>query len=231
MNWTWLPQFAPQLLQGFGVTLEVFLVSVVVGFALAIPLAWAQIRGGLILASLAKGFCVVLRATPLLLQLFLFYYGLGSLFASVPALREAAPWLIRLDAIWYVLIAFTLNFAAHEAEVLRGALLGVPRGEIEAADSFGLSHLQVFWRVWLPSACLRSLPVFASDVISQFKSTPVIFTVPVIDLMAVTQHVMQDRLLVYEPLLFIAGVYLLVGFLVLRFFALLQRRMPKRWLA
>jgi len=231
MNWSWLPEFAPQLLQGLGVTLLVFSVSVCAGFVIAVPLALAQIRGTWLIAKLAGGFCSTLRGTPLLMQLFLFYYGIGSLFASAPAIREGLPWLVRLDAIWYVLLAFSLNFAAHEAEVLRAALLGVPRGEIEAAESYGLSPLQVLRHVWLPSAILRVYPVLANDVIAQLKTTPLIFTVPVVDVMAVVNRVMQDRLLVYEPLIFIGVIYLILSFLILRFFALVGRRGPQRWLA
>ena len=231
MNWSWLPEFAPQLLQGLGVTLLVFSVSVCAGFVIAVPLALAQIRGTWLIAKLAGGFCSTLRGTPLLMQLFLFYYGIGSLFASAPAIREGLPWLVRLDAIWYVLVAFSLNFAAHEAEVLRAALLGVPRGEIEAAESYGLSPLQVLRHVWLPSAILRVYPVLANDVIAQLKTTPLIFTVPVVDVMAVVNRVMQDRLLVYEPLIFIGVIYLILSFLILRFFALVGRRGPQRWLA
>ncbi|MDP8995577.1 MAG: ABC transporter permease subunit, partial [Pseudomonadota bacterium] len=182
-------------------------------------------------AKLAGGFCSTLRGTPLLMQLFLFYYGIGSLFSSVPAIREALPWLVRLDAIWYVLLAFSLNFAAHEAEVLRAALLGVPRGEIEAAESFGLSPLKVLRHVWLPSAILRVYPVLANDVIAQLKTTPVIFTVPVVDMMAVVNRVTQDRLLVYEPLIVVGVIYLILSYLILRFFAVVGRRGPQRWLA
>ena len=231
MNWSWLPEYTPQLLHGFGITMLVFSVSVCAGFIFAVPLALAQIRGGWLTAKLAGGFCSTLRGTPLLMQLFLFYYGIGSLFSSVPAIREALPWLVRLDAIWYVLLAFSLNFAAHEAKVLRAALLGVPRGEIEAAESYGLSSLQVLRHVWLPSAILRVYPVLANDVIAQLKTTPVIFTVPVVDVMAVVNRVMQDRLLVYEPLIFIGVIYLILSFLILQFFAMVGRRGPQRWLA
>ena len=231
MTWAWLNEFAWPLLAGFGVTVLVFGVSVFLGFALAVPLALAQIRGGWLARNFARGFCSGLRGTPLLLQLFFLYYGLGSVFAGNAALRDAVPWLIRLDAIWYVFLAFSLNFAAHEAEVLRGGLLAVSRGELEAGTSFGFGNLQIVFRIWLPSACLRIYPVLASDVIALLKSTPIAFTVPVVDLMAVAQKVTQDRLLIYEPLLFVGAVYLLTSFVVLRLFALLERRLPKRWLA
>ena len=230
MNWSWLPEYAPQLLNGFVVTLLIFSVSVVVGFVLAVPLALAQIGGGWLTRKLAHGFCITLRGIPLLLLLFLFYYGLGSVLALSPGLREVAPWLVRLDAFWYVLIAFTINFAAHEAEVLRGALRAVPRGELEAAESFGLGRFTILRRIWLPSAVLRVYPVLASDVIAQLKATPVAFVVPVVDLMAVAQNVLQDRLLIYVPLLFVAAIYLTATFLVLKFSALIGRLVPQNWL-
>lgn len=231
MNWFWLPDFGVQLLQGLGITLFVFVVSVVAGFALAIPLAVAQIKGGWIAKNCAKSFCVGFRGTPLLLQLFLIYYGVGSIFASHPWLGATAPWLIRLDAIWYVLLAFTLNFAAHEAETLRGGLLTVPHGELEAAGSFGFSSFQILFRLWLPSAVLRITPVLANDVIAQLKSTPIAFTVPVVDLMAVAHKVMQDRLLIYEPLLLVGVAYLVMSFIVLRLFSFLERLKPQIWQA
>jgi len=230
MSGNWLAEFAPQLLEGLGITLLIFVVSVGFGFLLSIPLALAQIRGNWMLANLARGFCFSFRATPLLMQLFLFYYGLGALLANSPTLREMSPWLMRLDAFWYVLIAFTFNFACHEAEVLRGALLAVPHGEIEAGESFGLSRLQILRRLWLPSAVLRAYPVFASDVIALLKSTPIAFVVPVVDLMAVTRNVMQNRLLIYEPLLLAGVTYLVISFFVLRLFAVIGTRMPKGWL-
>jgi polar amino acid transport system permease protein len=188
-----------------------------------------MLRGALPLRALVKVGCAAIRGTPLLLQLFLAYYGVGSLFASSPWLKASFPGLMRLDAMWYVLLAFTLNFAAHEAEVLRGALLAVPRGELEAARSFGMTRLQVLRRVWLPPAMMRAYPILANDAIAQLKSTPVAFAVPVLDLMAEAHRVMQDRLLIYEPLILVAAVYLLLSLATLWLFGWLARHMPQHW--
>lgn len=228
MQWGWLPGYLPALVQGLGITLFVLVASVIGGFSLAIPLALAQVRGRTLPRSLSRGFCSYIRGTPLLMQLYLLYYGIGSLFPFIPGVRENFQWLVRLDAIYYVLAAFTLSFAGYEAEIMRGAFLSVPRGELEAAEALGLSRAQVLWRIWLPSAFQRVLPTLTGEVIGQLKSTPLAFTVPVMDLMGVAHRVMQDTYRIYEPLLFVAAVYLALTFLIVQLFALAEPKHLKR---
>ncbi len=228
MQWAWLPGYLPALVQGLGITLFVLVASVIGGFSLAIPLALAQVRGRTLPRSLSRGFCSYIRGTPLLMQLYLLYYGIGSLFPFIPGVRENFQWLVRLDAIYYVLAAFTLSFAGYEAEIMRGAFLSVPRGELEAAEALGLSRAQVLWRIWLPSAFQRVLPTLTGEVIGQLKSTPLAFTVPVMDLMGVAHRVMQDTYRIYEPLLFVAAVYLALTFLIVQLFALAEPKHLKR---
>ncbi len=222
MNWSWLPDYAWPLWHGLGVTFLVLAISVVGGFLFAVPLALAQISGQGASARLAQGFCSLMRGTPLLLQLYMLYYGLGSLFPMLP--REWFGWLARLDAIYYVLLAFTLNFAGYEAEVLRGALLAVPKGQLEAAHSLGLNERQVLRYVWLPLATYRILPTLAGDIIAQLKSTPVAFTVPVMDFMGVARRVTQDTALYYEPLLLVAATYLVLAFAITQVFARFEKK-------
>ena len=124
---------------------------------LAMPIGLVQVTGPRWLGAIARGFCTVIRGTPLLLQLWLIYYGLGSLFPQIamvyPEFRQDFLWLIRLDAFWYALLAFTLSFAGYEGEIMRGAFLGVPRGELEAARAFGMSPWKVLTRVWFRAPC------------------------------------------------------------------------------
>lgn len=228
MHWDWLPQYVPALLHGLGMTLFILVFSVIVGFVLAVTLALTQIRGSFLARSIVGAFCSYIRGTPLLMQLYLLYYGLGSLFPLIPGAREDLQWLLRLDAIYYVLLAFTLSFAGYEAEVMRGAFLAVPHGEIEAAEAIGMSRLQVLRRIWLPSAINKVLPTLAGEVISQLKATPIAFTVPVMDLMSVIKQVRQDTYLTYEPLLFVAAVYLLLTWFITLGFGRLERRVPTR---
>ncbi|MDE2383707.1 MAG: ABC transporter permease subunit [Alphaproteobacteria bacterium] len=228
MRWEWLPDYLPALAEGLLITLEVLVVSVVAGFALAIPLALAQVKGGYLARKLAGAYCSYIRGTPLLMQLYLLYYGIGSLFPLIPGARENLMWLIRLDAIYYVILAFTLSFAGYEAEIMRGAFLSVPGGELEAAEAMGMSPGLVLRRIWFPSAFLKVLPTLTGEVIGQLKSTPLAFTVPVQDLMGVAHKVMQDTYRIYEPLLFVALVYLALTYVIVQAFGRLERLVPQR---
>jgi polar amino acid transport system permease protein len=225
MVWDWIPRYIPQLFHGLQITLLVLVFSVVVGFLLAIPIALAQVNQTAFWGRAAKWYCNYMRGTPLLMQLWLLYYGVGSLF---PLIGHVPTWIIRLDALYYALLAFTINMAGYEAEILRGALLSVPKGELEAARAIGMSRFQVLRRIWLPSAVIKSLPTLTGDVIGQLKSTPLIFTIPVMDLMGVVHKVMEDTYRAYEPLLFIAAVYLVLTFILTQGFGWVERRIPQR---
>lgn len=107
----------------------------------------------------------------------------------------------------FAAVSFTLNYAAYEAEVLRGALLGVPKGELEAGRAFGMSRFTLARRIWLPRAIRAALPTIAGEVVMQLKATPLAFTVTVMDLYAVAYKVRQDTLLVYEPL-FVVTIFI-----------------------
>ena len=228
MRWDWLPEFVPALVHGLVITIVILIVSVVLGFSMAVVLGLAQVRGGFASHLMAKCFCNYIRGTPLLMQLYLLYYGVGSLFPLIPGVRENFQWLVRLDALYYVLTAFTLSFAGYEGEIMRGAFLAVPRGELEAAESIGMSRWQILRRIWLPSAVNKVLPTLTGEVIGQLKATPLAFTVPVMDLMGAAHKVMQDTYLIYEPLLLVAGVYLLLTWVITSGFSVVERRMPAR---
>jgi polar amino acid transport system permease protein len=228
MRWDWLPTYFPILVHGLLITLLILVFSVVVGFILAVPIGLAQVTGSLATRSFAKAFCNYIRGTPLLTQIWLLYYGVGSLFPLIPGMRENFMWLIRLDAIYYVLLAFTLSFAGYEAEIMRGAFLSVPRGELEAARAFGMSPWKVTSRVWFPRAVLQVLPTLTGEVIGQLKSTPLAFTVPVMDLMGATSKIRQDTYIIYEPLIFLALIYMALTFIITRAFGYVEKLIPTR---
>lgn len=232
MRWDWLPLYFTLLVNGLYLTLILLVVSVVVGFIFAIPIGLVQVTGPWPLRYLARGFCTFIRGTPLLIQLWLLYYGIGSLFPLIglafPTFKTNFMWLIRLDAYYYVLLAFILSFAGYEGEVMRGAFLGVPRGELEAARAFGMSPWKVLSRIWLPRAVRQVLPTLAGETIGQLKATPLAFTIPVMELMGVTSKIRQDTFLIYEPLLFLAFVYIILTFIITRAFGYVEAQIPTR---
>ena len=238
-QWGWLdPAFvksngvAPKYLEQFGYglirTLTLLIVSVVVGYALAIPIGLVQVTGPRPLAWLAGGFCTFIRGTPLLVQLWLFYFGFGSLFPQIPWIRQSFMWEYLRDGFNYALFAFTLSFAGYEAEIMRGGFLGVPKGELEAARAIGMSSFTVLRRIWLPRALMLVLPTLSGEVVSQLKSTPLAATVTVFDVYGIGREVQQDMFLTYEPLLLIAAIYGTLTAIIATAFKFVENLIPTR---
>ncbi len=230
LNWSWLqtPKYQGMILEGIWNTIWILVVTMVLGFILAIPIGFAQAAGPWYLARPAQAFCTVIRGTPLLLQLWLLYYGLGSLFPMYPWIRESELWPILRQAWPYAVLALTLSVAGYEGEVMRGAFKGVPQGQLEAARAFGMSRWGIFRRIWLPQAVARVLPTIGGETVLQLKSTPLVATITVIDIYAVASRVRQDTFIIYEPLLLLAAVYLTIAALIVALFSWFERRLPKR---
>lgn len=228
MRWDWLPRFLPLAAQGLWRTIWILALTCTLGFMLALPLGLAQAAGPAWLALPARAFCTVIRGTPLLLQLWLLYYGLGSLFPQFPWIRGSELWPYLRQAWPYAVLALTLSFAGYEGEVMRGAFAGVPRGQLEAARAFGMRRLTVFRRIWLPQAIHRALPTLAGETVLQLKATPLVATITVVDLYAVASRVRQETFIVYEPLLLLALVYMCITGVIVFVFRRLEARIPAR---
>lgn len=228
MRWDWIPNYYDIALRGIWNTIWLLVVTCVLGILLAIPLGLAQAAGPRWLAWPANAFCTVIRGTPILLQLWLLYYGLGSLFPQFPWIRQSELWPYLRQAWPYAVLSLTISYAAYEGEVMRGAFAGVPRGQIEAARAFGMSRWKVFSRIWLPQALHRALPTLAGETVLQLKATPLVATITVIDIYAVASRVRQDTFIVYEPLLLLALIYLCITGVIVFLFRRLEGRLPAR---
>lgn len=229
-RWDWLPAYLPRLGHGILVTLALLFSSAVLGFLLAVPIGLAQAVGPVWVRLPARAFCTVIRGTPLLLQLWLLYYGLGSLFPSIPGLRDTFLWPYLREAWPYGLVALTISFAAYEGEVMRGAFAGVPAGELQAGRAFGMSSLKLFRRIWLPRALHRALPTLNGEMVLQLKSTPLVATITVVDVYGVISRVRQDTYLTYEPLFLLAAIYMLLTLVLVMAFRYFENRIPTRGL-
>ena len=228
LRWDWLADYAPLMIEGIWNTIWILVVTSVLGMVLAIPLGLAQAAGPWYLAAPARAFCTVIRGTPLLLQLWLLYYGLGSLFPQFPWIRQSDLWPILRQAWPYAVLALTLSFAGYEGEVMRGAFKGVPRGQLEAAKAMGMPRFTILRRIWLPQAVQRALPTLGGETVLQLKATPLVATITVLDIYAVSSRVRQDTFIVYEPLLLLAVVYMCITGLIVLGFRWLERRVPQR---
>jgi polar amino acid transport system permease protein len=228
MNWTWLPEYAPQLLQGLWLTIQLLVLSMVFGLILAVPVGLVQVIGPKWLGAISKGYCTLMRGTPLLVQLWLLYFGLGSVFAAYPEIRQSSLWPILREGYFYAILAFTLNEAGYGGEIMRGAFLSVPKGELEAARAFGMSPWKVLIRVWLPRAVRNVLPTLAGETVLMLKATPLAATVTVMDVFGVILRVRQNTYLTYEPLITAALIYMALTFVVTRVFGHIERQVPIR---
>jgi len=230
LNWSWLPDYWNNGLiqQGLWTTTWMLVVSWAIGLFLAIWLGLAQAAGPWYLALPAKGFCSVIRGTPLLLQMWFLYYGLGSLFPYIPWIRHSWAWTYLRDAWPFGLLSLTLSFAGYEGEVMRGALKSVPHGQLEAARAYGMPRFTILRRIWLPQAVRLVLPTLGGETVLQLKSTPLVATITVIDLFDVSRRVYQDTFITYEPLLLLALVYLGYTGVIVLLFRLVERSVPNR---
>lgn len=228
MVWSWVPQYLPQLLNGLWLTILLLVTSMFFGFLMAIPLGLAQAAGPKWLAWPARAFCTFIRGTPLLVQIWFMYYGLGILFPLIPGLRESFMWPLLREGFYYAVLAFSLSFAGYEGEVMRGAFLGVPKGELEAARAYGMSPFTVLRRIWFPRAFLQVLPTLAGETVGQLKATPLAATITVMDLMGVTNMIRQNTYRTYEPLLLVAMVYMCITFVIVYAFNWLEKLVPQK---
>lgn len=228
MRWDWLPRYYGMGLRGIWNTIWIMLVSGALGFALAIPTGLVQATGPRWLAWPASAFCTIIRGTPLLLQLWLLYYGLGSLFPQFPWIRQSELWPYLRQAWPYAVLALTLSTAAYEGEVMRGAFAGVPRGQLEAGRAFGMSRWKVFSRIWLPQATFRALPTLSGEAVLLMKATPLVATITVVDIYNVASRVRQETFIVYEPLLLLGLIYLIIAGVIILLFRKLEARIPAR---
>ncbi len=208
-------RFLPDFIKGVGVTLELTAVGLVLGFILGLSLALAKTYGSKWLRYFAIGYIEIFRGTPLLVQLFLIYYGLPSLGITLSQSTSAY-------------LALGLNSGAYQAEILRGAIQSIGTSQMTAGRSIGLSRWQTIMYVILPQALRLVIPAWANEPISLVKTTAVVFLIAVQDLMAKGMHAASDT---YDPIgsyLAVAVVYLVLVFILNIFLKWLERvtRLP-----
>lgn len=213
----------PRFLQGAGLSLELSLAALLLGAALALPLALARTAAHPLLRWPAYLYIFCFRGTPLLVQLYLIYYGAGQ-FAAV---RDSLLWPLLRQPFDCAIIAFALNTAAYQAEILRGGTEGVAAGEIEAARAFGMSRALQLRRIILPQAFRLALPAYGNEIILTVKSSSLASTITLLDITGVARTIVSESFAVYEAFLEAGLIYLLLNFAVTRLVALAERRLMR----
>ncbi|HEU0197288.1 MAG TPA: ABC transporter permease subunit [Nevskiaceae bacterium] len=219
MDFSWLsnPTYIHYLWEGLINTVELTIISGFFGFLLAIAFAVAQAVGPKQIAVPIRAFSMLIRGTPLLLQLFFFYNGIGILLASFPAIHHTFMWPILRGSFIYAVLAFVVSVGAYVGEDLRGAMLSVPKGELEAADAYGMTSFRRLRRIWLPRTVQICMPTLSNEAILLLQSVPLVSTISVMDLLGAANIIRDNTLTVYPPLILIAAVYLVLAGIMMLF--------------
>jgi arginine/ornithine transport system permease protein len=228
MNFAVLLEAQNLALFGTGIltTLTLLFASLVVGAVMALVFALLLTGPWAIARWLVGAYTYVIRGTPLLIQVYLIYYGLGQLEWIQARWDSVWPWTHFKDPFFCALLAFALNTAAYTAEMLAGAIRETSAGEIEAAQAYGMSRFQVMLRVVLPGALRRTLPAYSNEVVMMLHSTSLASAVPsMLDVTSAASRVYSDYYLPFEAYLFAAGIYLTATFCLIGVFKLVEQHL------
>lgn len=223
MNWNFQGVFPyiPDLLKASLMTIELVVFSSALGLVLGVILALLRLSKNPLVFTLPFAFITFFRGTPLLIQIFLIYYGLGQF----DVIKNSVLWQpVLSQAYWCAIIALTLNTSAYVAEIVRGAIKAVPKGELEAGDVLGMTPVQKFVRITMPRAFGIMIPAYSNEVIFLLKGSALVSTITVADLMYSVKGIIAKTYLNMEVYVVVAVVYLMFSWVLLGVFHLLEKR-------
>lgn len=223
MDWGFMIECLGRLLKGLPLTLKLALFACMAGFVLAWVLCAMRLSGRRWLDYPARAVIEVLRGTPLLVQLFIIYYGLGQ-FAW---LRESFAWAYLRDAYWCALLALTLNTAAYTSEILRGGIKTVAAGQREAAAALALTRAQIWRHVIWPLAWRQMLPAYGNEVILMVKATSLASIVTLMEVTGIAARLVSQSYRPVEVFVCAGALYLLINFAITRLVMWTERRLHR----
>lgn len=210
-----------QLIGGVPLMLQLVTISVAAGAVLAVLLALARLSGIPALDWAVRAFVFFFRGTPLLVQMFLIYYGLAQ-FAEV---RQSFLWPFLRQPYWCAILAFTLNTAAYGSEIVRGGILSVPAGQVEAARAFGMSGIMLLRRIIGPIALRQALPAYGSEIILMVKATSLASIITLAEVTGIAHKLISQTFRAIEIFIVAGAIYLVINFLVTRLIGWAERRL------
>ena len=201
-----------QMLGGVPLTLKLAATSIVFGAILALLFALMRLSGIKVLDWIARLYVFVFRGTPLLVQIFIIYYGLSQF----PAIRYSFLWPVLREPYWCAIIALTLNNAAYASEIIRGGLLSVPHGQIEAAKACGMSSFTCFRRIVMPLAVRQALPGYGNEMISMIKATSLASIITFMEVTGIAAKLIAESYRAIEIFVIAGAIYLAINFVLTR---------------
>lgn len=218
--------FLPALIKATPLTLLLTVVAGAFGLVIGTLVALARLSSHRALSMPAYVFTFAFRGTPLLVQIYLVYYGLGQILPGT-WVRHSFLWPYLRDGLWYAIFALSLNQASYNAEVIRGAIKAVPRGQIEAAKSIGMRSSKILGRITLPLAFRSCLPVLTGDLIILLKTTSLASTITILEVMGTARMLQRQSLQIFEPLIAAGIIYFTVVFILTRIMGVVETRLTR----
>ena len=200
----------PKLLNAAVITLKLLSVSLIVGLFIGLLFAILRLNKNIFINKFAYGYSYVFRGTPLLVQIFIIYFGLGQ----IEYLRSTILWVILKEPYWCAIIAFALNTGAYTSEILRSAFQTIKVGYIEAGKSLGISSKIIFYKIQIPIAIRQSLPAYGNEIILMLKGTSLASTVTLMDLTGVAKYIISTTFKPIEVFIVAGSIYLFMTFLI-----------------
>jgi len=200
----------PKLLSASVITIKLLLASLFFGLFIGLLFAVLRMNKNPIINKFAYGYSYVFRGTPLLVQIFIIYFGLGQ----IEYLRSTVLWVILKEPYWCAIIAFALNTGAYTSEILRSAFQTIKPGMIEAGKSLGISNKIIFYKIQIPIAIRQSLPAYGNEIILMLKGTSLASTVTLMDLTGVAKYIISTTFKPIEVFIIAGSIYLFMTFLV-----------------
>ena len=200
----------PKLLGATVITLKLLTVSLVIGLFIGLIFAILRLNKNIFISRFAYGYSYIFRGTPLLVQIFIIYFGLGQ----IEYLRSTVLWVILKEPYWCAIIAFALNTGAYTSEILRSAFQTIKPGLIEAGKSLGISNKIIFYKIQIPIAIRQSLPAYGNEIILMMKGTSLASTVTLMDLTGVAKYIISTTFKPVEVFIVAGGIYLFMTFII-----------------
>ena len=210
----------PKLLSAAMITLKLLSVSLIIGLFIGLFFAILRLNKNIFINRFAYGYSYVFRGTPLLVQIFIIYFGLGQ----IEYLRSTVLWVILKEPYWCAIIAFALNTGAYTSEILRSAFQTIKPGIIEAGKSLGISNKVIFYKIQIPIAIRQSLPAYGNEIILMMKGTSLASTVTIMDLTGVAKYIISTTFKPIEVFIVAGGIYLFMTFIIHNVIKFLEKK-------
>ena len=210
----------PKLLNATVITLKLLSLSLFFGLFIGLLFAVFRMSNNLVINKFAYGYSYLFRGTPLLVQIFIIYFGFGQ----IEFIRNSVLWVILKEPYWCAIIAFALNTGAYTSEILRSAFQTIKKGYIEAGKSLGISNKIIFYKIQIPIAIRQSLPAYGNEIILMLKGTSLASTVTLMDLTGVAKYIISTTFKPIEVFIVAGSIYLFMTFIIHNLIKFLERK-------